>query len=651
MTARAELATDRARIRTRLLAGFATLLLATFALACYAIYSIRTMNVLVARTYDNVLMASTYAQAAHTGFLRLDHATATALWAGTPAEFEARRQPLTDIETDVRENLEVVRKRTLVDASRRGIDELLPLYESWLVLQRASLEQAASRHDVNRLAAALAPAAQDETRAGADLRLLIEQALTSLVDREAEAGFALREASREVGERTLRIAYGFLAFVAALAVVGFLLLVRRVLRPLHEAHAESERLFASMSWVLIAVSGDDHVTRWNVAAETSFGTPATEAIGRSLADTAVSWDWEPVLAGLAEVRRTGVPLKIENVRYTRADGRDGFLRVTWNPLEAGAAGALLLGTDVTDLRVLETQLAQAQKLEAIGQLAAGVAHEINTPVQFIGDNVGFVETALVDLDRVLDGYQRLRVTAGDGPVAAERLEEIDRLVAEADVDFLRAEIPKALVQMQDGVQRVATIVRALKAFAHPDRAEMVTSNLNEALLSTLTVSQSETRYVANVETALGEIPPVLCRVGELNQAFLNIIVNAAHAIAGVVKDTGALGLIRVETRREGEHVVIEISDTGGGIPERVRDKIFEPFFTTKAFGQGTGQGLAIARSVVVKKHGGSIKVQTEVGRGTTFVIRLPIDGGARLSPPDPEPVVVSEDLSVGTAIH
>jgi PAS domain S-box-containing protein len=642
MTARRELATDRARIRARLLAGFATLLLATFALACYAIYSIRTMNTLVARTYDNVLMASTYAQAAHTGFLRLDHVTATALWAPTFAEFEARRQPLTDLETEVRENLEVVRKRTLVDTSRRAVAELLPLYESWLALQQASLEQAAGR-----LAAALGPAARDETRAGADLRLLIEEQLTLLVDREAEAGFGLREASRDVGEHTLHIAYGFLAFVAALAVVGFFLLVRRVLRPLHEAHAESEGLFASMSWVLIAVSGDDRVTRWNVAAETSFGTPATEAIGRRLADTAVRWDWEPVLSGLTEVWRTGAPVKIENVRYTRADGRDGFLRLTWNPLEAGSAGALLLGADVTDLRVLETQLAQAQKLEAIGQLAAGVAHEINTPVQFVGDNVRFVETALADLDRVLDGYQRLRVTAGDGPVAAERLDEIDRLVAEADVEFLRAEIPKALAQMRDGVQRVATIVRALKAFAHPDRAEMVTANLNEALLSTLTVSQSETRYVADVETALGEIPPVLCRVGELNQAFLNIIVNAAHAIAGVVKDTGGRGLIRVETCRDGEHVVIAISDTGGGIPERVRDKIFEPFFTTKPFGQGTGQGLAIAHSVVVKKHGGSIKVQTEAGRGTTFQIRLPIGGGIGLTPPERESVGVSEDQRVG----
>ena len=196
----------------------------------------------------------------------------------------------------------------------------------------------------------------------------------------------------------------------------------------------------------------------------------------------------------------------------------------------------------------------------------------------------------------------------------------------ADVVLAEAEIPKAIAQTLDGVGRVATIVRAMKEFAHPDSGEKAVADLNKALTSTLTVARNELKYVADVETDLGDIPSVSCHLGDLNQVFLNLLVNAAHAIGDTVKESGGKGRIGVRTTCEGDNVCVAISDTGGGIPEHVRSKIFDPFFTTKGVGRGTGQGLAIARSIVVDKHGGSLTFETEVGEGTTFFIRLPVDG-------------------------
>ncbi len=198
---------------------------------------------------------------------------------------------------------------------------------------------------------------------------------------------------------------------------------------------------------------------------------------------------------------------------------------------------------------------------------------------------------------------------------------------ETDCAYLLEEIPKALEQTLDGVTRVATIVRAMKEFAHPESKEMAAADLNRALTSTLTVARNELKYVADVETDFGELPPVVCNLGDLNQVFLNLLVNAAHAISDIVKDTGEKGKIRVRTVAEGRMVLIAISDTGGGIPEAIQTRVYDPFFTTKEVGRGTGQGLAIARSVVVDHHKGSLTFESEVGKGTTFFVRLPLNPG------------------------
>jgi signal transduction histidine kinase len=284
--------------------------------------------------------------------------------------------------------------------------------------------------------------------------------------------------------------------------------------------------------------------------------------------------------------------------------------------------------DVSELRRLGRELSAAQKLESVGRLAAGVAHEINTPVQFVADNVEFVRSAMNDVAAVIGAYRGLtHAIQMEGDVAAAA-----RLAGEAetaaDIDYIMQNVPPALSSSLEGLGRIATIVRSMKEFAHPDQAQKTSADLNQAIRSTLVIAHNEYKYLAELSTEFGDLPLVPCYLGEINQVILNLIVNAAHAISDVVMDTGVLGKITVRTRLDGDAVEISISDTGTGIPEAARDKIFDPFFTTKVVGKGTGQGLAIAHSVVVKKHEGTLRFATECGKGTTFFIRLPVGAGA-----------------------
>jgi signal transduction histidine kinase len=280
--------------------------------------------------------------------------------------------------------------------------------------------------------------------------------------------------------------------------------------------------------------------------------------------------------------------------------------------------------DVTEQRRLEFELQQAQKLESVGRLAAGIAHEINTPIQFVNDSIQFVRDAFDDTLPLLGRYKDMRLAAVIGAVDADLLASLERAEADADLEYIVENVPKALARSVEGLARVATLVRAMKEFAHPDCKEKALADLNHAIETTLIIARNEYKYVAEIETDLTPLPPVSCHVNELNQAFLNIIVNAAHAVADVVAGSDRKGLIRIVTRADGDFVVVSIEDTGGGIPEHIRSKIFEPFFTTKEIGKGTGQGLAIARSVVVDKHGGSILIDSVRDVGTKFIIRLPV---------------------------
>ena len=293
--------------------------------------------------------------------------------------------------------------------------------------------------------------------------------------------------------------------------------------------------------------------------------------------------------------------------------------------------------DITDRKRTEVerqqmsvQLLHAQKMESIGQLAAGIAHEINTPIQFVGDNTKFLKDSFADLQMLMAKFREMQSAVADGRCTPELTEEVQKAVESADLDYLTAEIPKAIDQSLEGVQRVAKIVRAMKEFSHPDEGiEKVLTDINKAIETTTTVARNEWKYVADMKTELSpSLPPVPCLPGDINQVFLNLIVNAAHAIADRKNPDNAKGAITISTRLDDKHVEIRISDTGIGVSEKNRSKIFEPFFTTKGVGRGTGQGLAIAHNVVVKKHFGTITFETKEGLGTTFIVRLPISGSA-----------------------
>jgi two-component system NtrC family sensor kinase len=269
------------------------------------------------------------------------------------------------------------------------------------------------------------------------------------------------------------------------------------------------------------------------------------------------------------------------------------------------ANGILL-REISEREKIESEIRLAQKLEAIGQLAAGIAHEINTPMQYIGDSIHFLRRSFDDLLKQLDMYQQ------SGPDLQTTAQ-------------LRTRVPRAFERTIEGIERVSSIVRAMKEFAHPSSDEKTPLNLNTTLATVLMVSRNEYKYVAEAITDFGRIPEVPCRAGEINQVFLNLIVNAGQAIAAAVQGTNRQGLIHVRTaidENDKNMVVVQIKDTGTGIPESIRDRVFEPFFTTKPPGKGTGQGLSISRAIVTR-HGGSLTFESVEGRGTTFSIGLP----------------------------
>ncbi len=274
---------------------------------------------------------------------------------------------------------------------------------------------------------------------------------------------------------------------------------------------------------------------------------------------------------------------------------------------------------------MEQELQLAHKLEAVGQLAAGIAHEINTPMQFIGDNVHFLREAFDDLLGLIEHYATLKDAVQKDSDDPALLAAIEAAEESADLDYLREHAPRAIERTLDGISRVCSIVSAMKVFSHPhnDKAPI---DINAAIQTTLTVVRNEYKYVAEVDTEFGDLPLVPCHGGDMNQVFLNLIVNAAHAIETVQESGDDLGHIRTRTSYEDGLVVIAVSDTGCGIPEAIQHRIFDPFFTTKEVGRGTGQGLSMVRTIVVDKHGGTLNFETEADHGTTFFIRIPIDG-------------------------
>ncbi len=399
---------------------------------------------------------------------------------------------------------------------------------------------------------------------------------------------------------------------------------------LRTSKSDFEQLIASLSSSLIVFSADLCITHWNPKASQILGFQASQVLGHPLKEIPIQWDWEVINENIDKCRNELRPMFLDPVRFKRVDGQDGYLGINISPIrgnEDQLSGYILLCGDITERKILENRMAQASKLESIGQLAAGIAHEINTPIQYVGDNTVFLQDNYISLLKLLRKYDEFFSTIKGRNEYPELITQLDEARQEADLTYLYEEIPIAIQQSLEGIHRVTEIVSAMKEFSHPGVKEKTALDINNAITHTLTVARNELKYVADVETDLDpNLPQVVCLPGEIGQVFLNIIVNAAHAIAAVVEDgKKGKGIIKICTRQERNWVDIRISDTGPGIPEENKPHIFEPFFTTKEVGKGTGQGLAMAYDVIERKHGGTITFDTEIGKGTTFIIRLPVE--------------------------
>jgi PAS domain S-box-containing protein len=387
--------------------------------------------------------------------------------------------------------------------------------------------------------------------------------------------------------------------------------------------------------LVCGIAPDGATTFVNPAVEEATGYRAADLIGRN-------W-WTTFYPGesYAQVERLFRDLEAGSVRdyemdLTAANGE--LRRVSWTSLNReDRAGNIVevigFGVDVTERTRaarerdrLEIELRRAHKLEAMGQLAAGIAHEINTPMQYTGDNMRFLGESFATLEQLVHVLQRLLAAHDRGDVPPAVVAEARETLETTDLAYLVMEIPNAICQSLDGVERVSRIVRAMKEFSHPGSEEPMPIDLNRALESTITVATNEWKYVANLVMDFDEqLPPVPARAGELNQAFLNLIVNAAHAIGDVVERDGTgKGVITIGTRAVDGWAEIRVEDTGTGIPPAIRERIFDPFFTTKPPGKGSGQGLPICHSVIVDRHGGTITFEPGVGGGTVFIVRLPL---------------------------
>ncbi len=393
------------------------------------------------------------------------------------------------------------------------------------------------------------------------------------------------------------------------------------------AARERAEILAAVEAFFICVNGEGAVTTWTPRAETIFGISLEKALGQSFTELPIQWSWKEVAVAMEKANDTINSIRIEKIRLAHQNGKEVFLKLTVSPIcDDRGVTYVFMGEDISDRLALEHDLVQAQKLESIGHLAAGIAHEINTPTQFVGDNVRFLSDSFRDLAAVLDRHRALLLSAKSGTFIPDLIEACEAEAQRVDLDYLTEEVPKAIAQTSEGITRIATIVRAMKEFAHPGSDEKACVDLNRAIESTVTVARNEWKYIADLTTDLApDLPLVPCLLGQFNQVILNMIVNATHAIADVVKGTGGKGTISITTRSVDGWAEVRITDSGTGIPEEIRRKIFDPFFTTKEVGKGTGQGLAIAHSVIVDKHRGTITLESAVGQGATFIVRLPFD--------------------------
>lgn len=389
---------------------------------------------------------------------------------------------------------------------------------------------------------------------------------------------------------------------------------------LQNAHREIEDILLSMNTIIIGVSLQDKVTHWNREAELALKIKAAEAIGSQVTMLRINWDWGRIYEGIARAMLNDCSINLQEVRYATVPGaeRSSFLNIKITPIRdfsGGVKGFILSGDDITENRAMRIRSNQSQKLESIGQLASGIAHEINTPTQYINDNTLFLKKAFTKIVPYID--------------IPDNADDKDA----RDIRFYLEEIPKAIDQSIEGIGKISAIVGSVKQFSHPGTQKKIPYDVLKIVNDVVTITRNEWKYVSDVNVSASDnIPLLSCHPNVISQVLVNMIVNSAQSIAekfGTVADKQ--GKIGISVSSSPDYIEIKVTDNGKGIPENIKDRIFDPFFTTKDVGKGTGQGLAIAYSAITTMHGGTIMVDSVVNDGTVFTIRLPFGADAESS--------------------
>jgi PAS domain S-box-containing protein len=530
------------------------------------------------------------------------------------------------------------------DAAR--LTALLPRKgrEQFTVLYAACAEEAERLLTQNRFDAVLLDLGSTVGRNGSVLRSLLDRAgdtpivaLTGSADQEA--GFKAVQAGAQDFlvksridadnlRRAIRYSVDRMRFRQDVDLLGREIAHRqRITEALSESQNRMLAINESLYEGVLVFDENGHIALSNRAAERLLGD-SEKLISRVIddvlrlkqGDTLLSFAQGP----LRRVITQGQFMQDDDAVMVRPDGKPLAVAFACTPLleKDGVQGAILSFRDIGAFKQAQRDALQASKLASVGQLAAGIAHEINTPIQYIGDNLTFLADAFKSLTDLLERAEQLLAAQG-GDAARQAMAAMAEARESADADFLLTNIPDATRQSLEGAAQVARIVLAMKEFSHPGDREKTEEDLNRAILNTVAVSRNEWKHSAQLETNLApDLPRVQCLAGEMNQVLLNLIVNAAHAIAEA--DRGGAGKITVTTLLSGQSVEIIVEDNGIGMTEQVRQQIFDPFFTTKRVGKGTGQGLAICRDVVVSKHGGKLSVESILGEGSRFTVTLPI---------------------------
>ncbi|MFC1541992.1 ATP-binding protein [Candidatus Latescibacterota bacterium] len=399
-------------------------------------------------------------------------------------------------------------------------------------------------------------------------------------------------------------------------------------KTLEQAYKQNELILESISSILIGLDSIKRVTHWNVYAEKTFGLVSTDVLEKPFFKCGIKWDWNKIIKIISECQKRGKPVQLLDFWYKSSSKQNGFLNITITPFGGEYplhSGYLLLCEDITERKIVEIHLQESQKMESVGQLASGLAHEINTPIQYVSDNTRFIKDNINAILKFTKEYEKLLNTAKSNNFAPELVSEAEKSIQQIDLEYLIEEIPVALQQSLEGLDHISEIVLSMKEFVYHKSENMTTVDINRILHNVTTITRNEWKYVAEIETSFDpDLPLVYCISYEINQVLLNLIMNAIDAISDAAKSgKDEKGTIKVKTKGFRDWIEIYISDTGFGIPKDNRNRIFEPFYTTKEVGKGTGQGLAITYSII-KKHGGKITFETEVGIGTEFKIKLPI---------------------------